>query len=339
MIWLTLRQFRTQAATGFAAIAVLAAVLAATGPGLSGDYASGKAACSATGDCSTFTGRFFDDHQAVFLALIALVLILPALIGLFWGAPLIGRELENGTHRLVWNQTITRTRWLAVKLALIGLATTAAAGLGSLAVTWWSGPIDESAADELPRLSPLVFGARGVVPVGYAAFAFVLGVVVGMLVRRSVPAMAATLAIFAAVQIAVPLLIRPHLLPPTRVTTPITGANLKSLMADGAGGPIQLRLKAPEAGAWILSQHTVDASGRITDDIKVSLASGPCAPAQGAPTKQACMAEINRLGYRQRMSYQPPGRFWPLQWSEAGLYVLLTLGLTGLCLHRIRRLS
>lgn len=338
MIWLTLRQFRTQAATGFAAIAVLAAVLAATGPGLSGSYASGKAACSAAGDCSTFTGQFFDDHQAVFLALIAVALILPALVGLFWGAPLIGRELENGTHRLVWNQTITRTRWLTVKLALIGLATTAAAGLGSLAVTWWSGPIDNSAADELPRLSPLVFGARDIVPVGYAAFAFALGVVVGMLVRRTVPAMAATLAIFAAVQIAVPLLVRPHLLPPTRVTTPITGANLKSLMADGAGGPIQLRLKAPEAGAWILSQHTVDASGRVADDVKVSLTSGPCAPSQGAPTKQACMAEINRLGYRQRMTYQPPDRFWPLQWTEAGLYALLTLALTALCLHRIRRL-
>lgn len=338
MTWLTLRQFRTQAATGFAAIAVLAAVLAATRPGLTGAYDSGAAACSATGDCSAFTGRFFGDHQAVFLALIAVVLLLPTLLGLFWGAPLIARELENGTHRLVWNQSVARTRWLAVKLALVGLAATAAAGLGSLAVTWWSGPIDKSAADELPRLSPLVFGARDIVPAGYAAFAFVLGVAAGMLMRRTVPAMAVTLAVFAAVQVAVPLLIRPHLLPPTRVTTPITGANLKSLMANGMDGPVRLRLKAPEAGAWILSQHTIDASGRTARDIKVSLNSGPCAPAHGAPTKQACMAEVNRLGYRQQMTYQPPDRFWPLQWCEAGLYALLTLALAALCLHRIRRL-
>jgi hypothetical protein len=140
MIWLTLRQFRTQAATGFAALAALAAVLAVTGPGLAGDYASGRSSCAAAHDCSTFTGQFFDDHQTAFLALIAVVLLLPGLVGLFWGAPLIGRELETGTHRLVWNQSVTRTRWLAVKLALVGLATTTVAALGSLAITWWSGP-------------------------------------------------------------------------------------------------------------------------------------------------------------------------------------------------------
>ena len=80
------------------------------------------------------------------LAVTAVVLVLPALIGLFWGAPLIARELEAGTHRLVWNQSITRTRWLAVKLGLVGLAAIAAAGLGSLAVDWWSDPIDKAAA-------------------------------------------------------------------------------------------------------------------------------------------------------------------------------------------------
>ena len=56
------------------------------------------------------------------------MLALPALIGLFWGAPLIARELEAGTHRLVWNQSVTRGRWLAVKLGLIGLAAAAATG-------------------------------------------------------------------------------------------------------------------------------------------------------------------------------------------------------------------
>ena len=57
-----------------------------------------------------------------------LVLAAPALIGIFWGAPLIGRELETGTHQFAWNQTVTRTRWLAVKLAVVGLAAIATAG-------------------------------------------------------------------------------------------------------------------------------------------------------------------------------------------------------------------
>ena len=58
-----------------------------------------------------------------------------------------------------------------------------------------------------------MFDARGIVPIGYAAFAFALGVTVGMLVRRTVPAMAITLAVFVAVQVAMPLLVRAHLMP------------------------------------------------------------------------------------------------------------------------------
>jgi len=45
----------------------------------------------------------------------AQALATPALLGIFWGAPLIARELETGTCRLAWNQSVTRTRWLTVK--------------------------------------------------------------------------------------------------------------------------------------------------------------------------------------------------------------------------------
>ena len=33
------------------------------------------------------------------------VILLPALIGIFWGAPLIARELESCTYRLSWTQS------------------------------------------------------------------------------------------------------------------------------------------------------------------------------------------------------------------------------------------
>ena len=58
-----------------------------------------------------------------------LMLAVPALLGIFWGAPLVARELETGTYRLAWTQSVTRTRWLAVKVALVGLASVAVAGL------------------------------------------------------------------------------------------------------------------------------------------------------------------------------------------------------------------
>jgi ABC-type transport system involved in multi-copper enzyme maturation permease subunit len=337
MIWLTWRQFRAQAAMMAAALAGLAVILALTGPGLADDYSTGIAACTnSSGGCSDFVNRFFQDHQDAFLAVTAVVLVLPALIGLFWGAPLITRELEAGTHRLVWNQSITRTRWLAVKLALTGLAAMTAAGLGSLAVTWWSSPIDKAAAN-FPKMAPLLFDTRGIVPIAYAAFAFALGVTVGMLVRRTLPAMAITLAVFVAVQFAMPLLVRPHLAPPTRSTIQITESNLEDFNF-GVDRRMRVSAKAADTGAWVLSSHTVDASGHAIDRIppspSLSPSSGPCAPQQGL---SPCLAEITRLGYRQQVTYQPSSRFWPFQWYETGIYTALTLGLAGFCFWRIRR--
>ncbi len=339
MIWLTWRQFRAAATVMAAALAALAAILALTGPGMANDYATGIAACTTqSGGCSDFVRHFFNDHQGPFLAVSAVVLVLPALIGLFWGAPLITRELEAGTHRLVWNQSITRTRWLAVKLALTGLAAMTAAGLGSLAVTWWSSPIDKTATNaNFPKMGPLLFDARGIVPIAYAAFAFALGVTVGMLVRRTLPAMAITLAVFVALQIAMPLLVRPHLLPPTRSTVEITDSNLDSF-SMGPDRYIRVSAKPADTGAWVLSSHTVDASGHAISSIppspSLSPSSGPCAPQQGL---SPCLAEVTRLGYRQQLTYQPSSHFWPFQWYETGIYTALTLGLAGLCFWRIRR--
>jgi ABC-2 family transporter protein len=344
MIWLTWRQFRAAATTMAAALAALAAILALTGPGLANDYATGIAACTTqSGGCSDFVQHFFRDHQGPFLGLTAVVLVLPALIGLFWGAPLITRELEAGTHRLVWNQSITRTRWLAVKLALTGLAAMTAAGLGSLAVTWWSSPIDKTATN-FPKMGPLLFDARGIVPIAYAAFAFALGVTVGMLVRRTLPAMAITLAVFVALQLAMPLLVRPHLLPPTRSTIQITDSNLENF-SMGPDRRIRVSAKPADTGAWVLSSHTVDASGHAVDRIppspSLSPSSGPCAPSPDAASFEQglspCLAEVTRLGYRQQVTYQPSSRFWAFQWYETGIYTALTLGLAGFCFWRIRR--
>ena len=71
----------------------------------------------------------------------ALGLAVPALIGMFWGAPLVAREFETGTLRLVWTQGVTRVRWLAAKLGVAGMAAITAGELFSLMVDWWSSPI------------------------------------------------------------------------------------------------------------------------------------------------------------------------------------------------------
>lgn len=344
MIWLTWRQFRVSAAMMAAALAVLAVVLGMTGPGLADEYSTGIAACTESGGCSGFVERFFDDNLIPFLAVTAVVLVLPALIGLFWGAPLIARELEAGTHRLVWNQSTTRTRWLAVKLGVTGLAAMTAAGLGSLAVTWWSSPLDK-AANDFTRLEPLLFAARGIVPIAYAAFAFALGVTVGMLVRRTLPAMAITLAVFVAGQIAMPLLVRPHLLTPTRSTIEITASNASGFR--WANDDLFVDANAASADAWVLSSHILDPSGHAVDVISVSTSSGLCAPPPtdaeeytdpgDDPYIAACLADLQRLGYRLQATYHPSSRFWPFQWYETGIYTTLALGLAGICFWQIRR--
>jgi hypothetical protein len=337
MTWLAWRQLRAGAAMVAAALVVLGVVLALTGPSLADEYAEGIAACAGDGrpGCSDAAQQFFRDHQTVYLGITAVVLVLPALVGLFWGAPLIARELEAGTHRLAWNQSITRVRWLAVKLGLTVLAAMIAVGLGSLAVSWWASPIDDSGAEDFPRMAPVLFDARGIVPVGYAAFAVALGVTVGMLVRRTIPAMAITLAVFVGVQVAMPELVRRHLLPPTRSAIVFSEDTIDEF-GRRPGGPLRVSAGPADKGAWVLSSHTVDASGQRVDALPASLSLGPCAPAPERDFTE-CLSEIERLGYRQQVTYHASSQFWPLQWAETGLYAALSLGLAGFCFWWLRR--
>ncbi|HKE76232.1 MAG TPA: hypothetical protein VKB57_21625 [Acidimicrobiales bacterium] len=350
MIWLTWRQLRTGTVIVGAAVAALAALLALTGPGVAHDYAAAIAACAEPAGACSAVGRFFDRNQMAWLAVTAIVLVVPPLIGAFWGAPLVSRELEAGTHRLAWTQSVTRTRWLAVKLGLTGLTAVAVAGLCSLAVTWWAGPLDHSG--DMARIEPLEFASRGVVPVAYAAFALALGATAGLLIRRPLPAMAVTLALFVTAQIAMPILVRPHLLSPTRSTVAMTEASVDTF-AFGPDHALRVSASAAPRGAWVLSSHAVDPSGKRVSPITISAASGPCArpgspggPADsppgvtgpdGDPLVTGCLAELQRLGYRIESTYHRASRFWPFQWYEAGIYTLAALGLAGICFWRIRR--
>ncbi|MER7170506.1 ABC transporter permease subunit [Streptomyces mesophilus] len=329
MIWLTWRQFRGSALMMAGVLTVFAAALAFTGPGLADDYAQGIAACTGQeAGCTRFLDRFLDSHQSAFLGVSGLLLLLPGLIGLFWGAPLVAREMETGTLRMALTQSVRRTRWFAVKIAFVGLATMVAAGIGTLAVTWWASPLDKSAVSSYPRLEAIVFATRGIVPVGYAAFAFALGVTVGMLVRRALPAMALTLAVFALVQIAMPMLVRPNLAEPVRTTAMFSTANIDGV---GEGGLLHVQASVADAGAWILSSRTVDKDGRTVAVIDLPDADmAKCdAPRQPAKAMQCVSDTANRLGYRQEATYHPSSRYWPFQWAETGIYLALALGLTG----------
>lgn len=120
MIWLAWRHFRAQTAIALGALMALAVILAITGPNLVHLYDTTIATCGARNDCSAATTAFLSTDRTLYIALTAIVIVVPGLIGIFWGAPLVARELETGTFRLAWTQSDTRTRWLAVKLGLAG---------------------------------------------------------------------------------------------------------------------------------------------------------------------------------------------------------------------------
>jgi ABC-type transport system involved in multi-copper enzyme maturation permease subunit len=339
MIWLTWRQFRAQALTALVVLAAVVVYFMITGLRMHHTYAVDLASCTPQNDCGEVLNQFQGKYSAAFNLAELLVVAAPALIGIFWGAPLIGRELETGTHQLAWNQSVMRSRWLATKLTGVGLASIAAAGLLGYLLTWWAAPLDQINGS---RFGAMTFATRDIVPIGYAAFAFTLGATAGLLLRRTLPAMAVTLAVFIGIQIFVPTTIRPHLLTSTTTNFLINqNTTIHGIYGSGGGsGDFYVSgLKVPQ-DAWVLSSEPVqDAHGRpvVLDAVQNCLPDpGPDGKLGGQPFEQfgACLASDH---LHEVITYQPASHYWPLQWYETGIFFALAALLSGSCFWWIRR--
>ena len=363
MIWLTVRQFRAQAITAAAALAAFAILLAATEPHLASMYdSSGLTTCH--GDtCAALASTFLENlssgggfflipaasaYAILYYFSVLVILIAPAITGCFWGAPLIARELEAGTFRLTWNQSITRTRWLTVKLTLVGAAAMAVSEAFSLIQAWWAAPIGQAvglggsaSVFSEGRFGWFVFPTHGVTPLGYAAFGFALGVTAGLLVRRPVPAMALTLAIFAAVQFITPLWIRPQLFPTSQAVTTFAAAEANVSLRVSSKLAVTGGAVPGQPGAWIISAEAVNAAGRPVGIIPAacqSMASQALGRHAGDISDQPALNDcVASQGVQVAESYQPASHYWPLQWSETGMFLALALALAGYCFWRLNR--
>jgi ABC-type transport system involved in multi-copper enzyme maturation permease subunit len=325
MIWLTWRQFRGQAVVAAGALAALTVFLVILGLRLRSSYETniGCTGCSAEAGAEVMKNAYF----SVLLLTGWLVVLVPGVLGAFWGAPLIARELETGTHRLVWNQTVTRTRWLAVKLGFVALVALVFTGLFSLLFTWATSPYDKVIND---RFDPIFFPTRNIAPLGYTLFAVVAGIAIGLLAKRTVPAMAVTLAAFALLQILMPTVIRPNLQPPVTENVAFTPGNAHGLGLNQDGVTSVMGYDVP--GAWMLTNESklLDATGAVAKKETTE----PCFTG-GQPGKaKACLAALNLHSVQ---TYQPAGRYWTFQWLEFGTYVLLALLLAGYAFWRIPR--
>jgi hypothetical protein len=336
------RQFRTQALVASIALAVVGVAVLVTGPRLFHLYDTTVAGCTGQG-CALATTAFGRTDRILQTILSLMLLVVPALLGIFWGAPLAARELESGTFRLAWTQSVTRTRWLVVKVALVILAAILAAGLLSLMGTWWFTTLDRVGTN---RFDPSAFTSRGLVPAGYAAFAVSLGTAVGLLVRRTVPAMAITVVVFIASLLVMSVWIRPHLMPAVSVRQPITSADGFGFTPDASGTGLTF-LVEPRAlrNAWVLSSRVVDDRGRAIAPQFVATACPQLPPPQTgpgvhrAPDKEVFLACVRRIAarYHVEMTYQPAGRYWIFQSIETGIFIVLAFFLGAFSIWWVRR--
>jgi ABC-type transport system involved in multi-copper enzyme maturation permease subunit len=321
MTWLAWRQLRAQLVVTGMALAALAVYLVVLGMQIREGHHDAVVSC---GDaCGSALHGFESRFQGRLYLLDALLVATPALLGMFWGAPLVARELESGTHRLVWNQSVTRHRWLIVRLAVVCAAAAAVTGLFSLLLTWAASPHDAVAAD---RFTAVMFGTRNLVPVAYACCGVVLGALCGLLLRRTVPAMALTALVFAAVQIAVPVAVRPHLATPVHGSQVMSAEAIRNLSFLGERADVE-GLRAPNT--WVVSNsRLLTADGHVVDLDRYH----GCLSGQLDAMAQ-CVAALD---VHVDVAYHPGDRYWRFQWLESLLYLAAAALLAGVALWRVR---
>jgi ABC-2 family transporter len=326
MTWVTWRQHRVALGGVATLLGVLALWLWIAGLQLHHAYAT-AAACrpASSAACQNLIGNFSTTN--VFLKGGFILQPLPALIGAFVGAPVLARELETGTFRYAWTQGFGRWRWALAKLVLLGAAVAAAAALFSLLLSWYYQPYlatgNQSASSSVSPLSPGLFDLRGTAFAAWTLAAFAIGALAGMLIRRAVPAIVATLSFYTGLALLAGNILRQHYLMP--------------LVAKNSNLP---------GSAWITSEWwtkggKVAFAGRPPLNLLPQLCpssfefgNGRGIVGSGSVSPTQCLVEH---GYTQWVGYQPATRYWSFQWIESGWLLALVVLLAAVTVWLLRR--
>lgn len=299
MIWVAWRQQRTETLIVVVVLALLAALLVPTGIEMASRYdRDGLSACAAVGNAGgcreaiqSFTARFDGLMQ-----LVPWINLIPGVFGIALAAPLL-LELEAGTYRLAWTQSITRRRWLAVKLGLTSLAAVLAALAITALMTWWRTPLDH-----LQGRFENAYDFEGTVVVGYVLFALGLSLAVGVVWRRTVPALIAGIAGYVIARIFVQNWLRERFATPIETTWPASSG-----------------FQTPKLDkAWVIEVWPSDRNG-------TAIAS-PLNPVQGCEQSAgnggvkivdpSCLPD----NLYNHAVYHPASRFWAFQGIETALF-------------------
>jgi hypothetical protein len=305
--WLTWRQYRLHIIVTVALLAAVGGLLLAHGLATA-DFRAGYPACPGAAEpaCDEFTTGLNERYKDMY-AWLGWLPVLPVIIGVFWGAPLLAREYERGTHRLAWTQSVSRGRWLAVKLGgLAAVVVLCGLALGAM-VSGWLSVFDGTDHANEDFGNGGMFVITGVVPGAWFLLLFAAGAAAGALWRRVLPAMATTVAVFA-LMLYLFVQNRPYYAEPEQLV--LTGTSV-SLPRD----------------AIISGSEWTDPAGNSIGDGKSPLGVAECADLARREAYWPCLYEA---GYRQRVIFQPVERYWRFQWTETGILAGLALALGAL---------
>jgi hypothetical protein len=335
MTWLTWRQYRVQAAVAALVLALFATVLLVTGFQMAAQWHTLLAGCTASRTCGslqeggTSLGSVLG-HDFAILSMLA-----PVLFGVLVGAPLVAHEFEARTSDFAWAQSITRTRWLAVKVGWVLLAAAVWGGAIAVLVTWWSGPRNAAFGN---AFQSNYFDQQGLVPVAYSVFATALGIAAGAVLRRTLPAIAIVIGGFIGMRLWISQDLRMHFMAPVTTFYGVAANfNPPAGSINTGGGLIN------KAGHLVTGQFgTVMIDGVPSTSLPAACqqlipasANGPNGPS-GA-TLNAVYGCLQKAGYRQFLSYQPISRWWAFQGIETGIYLAVAAALIAITFYAVRR--
>ena len=246
-----------------------------------------------------------------------LIICVPALIGVFIGAPLFARELEQGTYVLAFTQSVSRTRWMLSKLVIALVPALVVLIALQYLVTWWLSAAGTLGPLKNGAFTALNFGITNASPVGYALFAFALGTFLGVVSRRTLVAMTAGLGAFVVVRFALSGLVN-SLVPTQRVE-----------------GTPDRQLTVHEDGSLVLADGYLDTAGQPVPEDKVNALIQACKTTpSGAGTpesQQEFLACLPKSGLaKQYADIIGESQAWQVHLADAAIFgVLAVLLLAG----------
>jgi hypothetical protein len=239
MIWVTWRQHRGMLIGVSAVLAAASLFLLIAGLNAHHAYAALVNCRPASSNaCAALNREFNNSYWPMGNTLDIFMNLAPALLGIFTGPALLARELETGTFRYAWTQGIGRVRWTIAKLTLLAVVLTILAWAFSQLFTWFFDPFLGFEGMSIVA-SKTVFDTRGIDFAAWTLAAFAIGAFLGTLIRRIVPAMAATLGVYVGLDVLAWLVLREDY--PVAINT--TNANL----FNGASSP---------SSPWLLKTWT-----------------------------------------------------------------------------------